>query len=131
MRRLSFCNAGQESQNASKVDVQDSCEMGILSVLTIVWPDSSRLQLTNLAIQNLSTLQIHTHTHICIHMQDANERDLSQFERWYLQAGTPIVKATDSWDAETGTYSLTLEQTVPDTPGQTDKSPMQIPVRVP
>eukprot|EP00434_Breviolum_minutum_P045668 symbB.v1.2.040996.t1/scaffold7721.1/size12173/2 len=60
-------------------------------------------------------------------MQDANERDLSQFERWYLQAGTPIVKATDAWDAETGTYSLTLEQTVPDTPGQTDKSPMQIP----
>ena len=64
-------------------------------------------------------------------MQDANERDLSQFERWYLQAGTPIVKATDAWDAETGTYSLALEQTVPDTPGQTDKSPMQIPVRVP
>jgi len=63
-------------------------------------------------------------------MQDANERDLSQFERWYLQAGTPVVKATDSWDAETGTYCLTLEQTVPDTPGQTDKSPMQIPVRV-
>lgn len=63
-------------------------------------------------------------------MQDANGRDLSQFERWYLQAGTPTVTATDAWDAETGTYSLTLKQTVPDTPGQMDKLPMQIPVRV-
>ena len=25
--------------------------------------------------------------------------------------------ATDAWDAETGTYSLTLKQSVPDTPG--------------
>ena len=39
--------------------------------------------------------------------------------------------ATDAWDSETGTYSLTLKQTVPDTPGQMDKLPMQIPVRVP
>eukprot|EP00438_Fugacium_kawagutii_P022011 Skav203246 [mRNA] locus=scaffold2454:67823:72848:+ [translate_table: standard] len=61
---------------------------------------------------------------------DANGRDLSQFERWYLQAGTPTLKASDSWDAETATYSLTLSQTVPDTPGQKDKLPMQIPVRV-
>ena len=67
----------------------------------------------------------------CSIAQDANGRDLSQFERWYLQAGTPTVTATDAWDAETGTYSLTLKQTVPDTPGQMDKLPMQIPVRVP
>ena len=92
--------------------------MPFLSVSTIIW----------LFIHSI--IYIYTYTQICIHMQDANERDLSQFERWYLQAGTPIVKATDAWDAETGTYSLTLEQTVPDTPGQTDKSPMQIPVRV-
>eukprot|EP00913_Durusdinium_trenchii_P002013 g1860.t1 len=62
--------------------------------------------------------------------KDANGRDLTQFERWYLQAGTPTVKATDSWDAETGTYSLTLGQKVPDTPGQVEKLPMQVPVRV-
>lgn len=66
-----------------------------------------------------------------MNLQDANGRDLTQFERWYLQAGTPTVKATDSWDAETGTYSLTLGQKVPDTPGQVEKLPMQVPVRVP
>ena len=63
-------------------------------------------------------------------MQDANDVDLTQFERWYLQAGTPTVKATDAWDAETETYSLTLKQSIPDTPQQMEKLPMQIPVRV-
>lgn len=63
-------------------------------------------------------------------MADANGRDLSQFERWYSQAGTPVVKATDRWDATTGTYSLTLQQMIPDTPGQTGKLPMHIPVRI-
>eukprot|EP00933_Yihiella_yeosuensis_P047162 TRINITY_DN4286_c0_g1_i2.p1 TRINITY_DN4286_c0_g1~~TRINITY_DN4286_c0_g1_i2.p1 ORF type:complete len:886 (-),score=185.51 TRINITY_DN4286_c0_g1_i2:200-2830(-) len=63
-------------------------------------------------------------------MADANGRDLDQFERWYLQAGTPNLKASDSYDASTGTYTLQLEQEVPDTPGQTGKLPMHIPVRV-
>lgn len=63
-------------------------------------------------------------------MQDANGRDLKQFENWYLQAGTPTLTAKDSWDAEKGTYTLTLKQKVPDTPGQTDKKPMHIPVKV-
>ena len=61
-------------------------------------------------------------------MQDANDRDLTQFERWYLQAGTPIVTATGSWDGK-DIYSLKLKQTVPDTAGQKNKLPMQIPVR--
>eukprot|EP00442_Polarella_glacialis_P001959 CAMPEP_0115089878 /NCGR_PEP_ID=MMETSP0227-20121206/25020_1 /TAXON_ID=89957 /ORGANISM="Polarella glacialis, Strain CCMP 1383" /LENGTH=982 /DNA_ID=CAMNT_0002480765 /DNA_START=46 /DNA_END=2994 /DNA_ORIENTATION=- len=63
-------------------------------------------------------------------MADANGRDLTQFERWYLQAGTPVVTATDSWDAASGSYTLHLKQTVPDTPGQDGKLPMLIPVRV-
>ncbi|CAJ1399278.1 unnamed protein product [Effrenium voratum] len=63
-------------------------------------------------------------------MQDANGRDLSQFERWYLQAGTPVVTATDDWDGEKKTYTLKLTQSMPATPGQEDKLPMHIPVRV-
>ncbi|CAK0905549.1 unnamed protein product [Prorocentrum cordatum] len=45
-------------------------------------------------------------------MADANDRDLSQFEEWYLQPGTPQVEATGSWDATSGTYTLTLRQRV-------------------
>jgi len=63
-------------------------------------------------------------------MADANGRDLSQFERWYSQAGTPVVQAETRWDEEAGTYSLRLVQTCPPTPGQPEKLPFHIPVAV-
>jgi len=63
-------------------------------------------------------------------MQDANGKDLTQFENWYLQAGTPVVHASDSWDATSGVFKLELKQTVPETPGQTDKKPLHIPVKL-
>jgi len=63
-------------------------------------------------------------------MADANRRDLSQFERWYSQAGTPHVSATGEYDAEARTYTLTLAQTCKPTPGQEHKLPFHIPVAV-
>merc|ERR1719401_2226087 len=45
-------------------------------------------------------------------MADANGRDLAQFEEWYLQPGTPQVEAQSAWDAEAGTWQLTLKQIV-------------------
>jgi aminopeptidase N len=63
-------------------------------------------------------------------MADANKRDLSQFERWYSQAGTPVVKAETRYDASAGNYALTLTQSCPPTPGQPRKLPFHIPVAV-
>ena len=63
-------------------------------------------------------------------MEDASGRDLTQFERWYLQAGTPTVTATSSYDASAQTFSLTLSQSTPATPGQEEKLPFHIPVEV-
>jgi aminopeptidase N len=63
-------------------------------------------------------------------MADANGRDLDQFERWYSQAGTPIVTASTRYDAAAQTYDITLSQRCPDTPGQTNKLPFHIPVAV-
>ncbi len=60
---------------------------------------------------------------------DANGADLEQFALWYRQAGTPGVTASYRHDAQQQTFELTLEQTVPPTPGQPDKQPMVIPVR--
>ncbi len=61
-------------------------------------------------------------------MEDAGNVDLSQFRLWYSQAGTPKVRVERQYDAEKKTYTLTFEQTIPDTPGQTGKHPMMIPV---
>ncbi len=59
---------------------------------------------------------------------DASGRDLSQFMRWYSQAGTPEVVVTPHYDARAKTYRLDIAQTVPPTPGQPHKEPVVIPL---
>ena len=61
-------------------------------------------------------------------MADSSGRNLTQFERWYSQSGTPRVKAEAAYDAETQVYTLTLTQSCPATPGQAEKLPFHIPV---
>jgi aminopeptidase N len=62
-------------------------------------------------------------------MEDGGQIDLTQFRRWYEVAGTPHVRALINHDPVTLTVTLTLEQSAPPTPGQTDKPPMAIPLR--
>ena len=61
-------------------------------------------------------------------MEAVSGIDLTQFKRWYSQSGTPVVRATGSYDAEKKRYSLTLSQSCPPTPGQSVKQPFDIPV---
>ncbi|HEX8587478.1 aminopeptidase N [Pseudomonas sp.] len=63
-------------------------------------------------------------------MEDANGVDLTQFKRWYSQAGTPRLAVSESYDAAAQTYSLTFRQSTPTTPGQPgdQKLPFVIPV---
>ncbi|ACI54224.1 aminopeptidase N [Rhizobium leguminosarum bv. trifolii WSM2304] len=60
--------------------------------------------------------------------EDASGRDLTQFSLWYHQAGTPLVTASGSYDAAATTFTLSLEQMTPATPGQSSKEPMHIPL---
>ncbi len=62
--------------------------------------------------------------------EDASERDLSQFRLWYRQAGTPVIEARGAYDAKAKTYTLELSQALAATPGQPEKQPMHIPVRI-
>ncbi|QZH76619.1 MAG: aminopeptidase N [Erythrobacter sp.] len=61
-------------------------------------------------------------------MEEGAGLDLTQFRLWYAQAGTPkvTVRLTHEGDAAT----LHLAQEVPPTPGQPDKQPMPIPLKV-
>jgi aminopeptidase N len=58
--------------------------------------------------------------------EDATGRDLSQFKRWYTDAGTPRLSVTDSW--ADGELTLTFSQSTPPTPGQPDKPARVIPI---
>ncbi len=62
--------------------------------------------------------------------EDANARDLTQFRLWYRQSGTPTIEARGDYDAAKKVYSLTLKQSLGATPGQPEKKPMHIPVRL-
>jgi aminopeptidase N len=59
-------------------------------------------------------------------MSDANQKDLTQFKRWYSQAGTPRVKVEESFAGNT--YQIKLTQSCPATPGQDTKEPFHIPL---
>jgi len=60
--------------------------------------------------------------------EDATGRDLTQFARWWSQAGTPEVRVREHWDEAARRLSLTFAQTTPATPGQPDKQPLVIPL---
>jgi aminopeptidase N len=61
---------------------------------------------------------------------EASGRDLTSFFAWYEQAGTPQVDIEAAYDAATRTLDLTLRQATAPTPGQDDKRPLPIPIRL-
>ncbi len=63
-------------------------------------------------------------------MAEVSGRNLDRFQRWYVQAGTPRVTARSRFDAASGTLTIDVEQHTPPTPGQNDKAPLQIPLRI-
>lgn len=63
-----------------------------------------------------------------IAMADANQVDLTQFGRWYSQAGTPRLAAQGHYDAHSRSYTLSVCQSCPATPGQNEKLPFHIPL---
>lgn len=63
-------------------------------------------------------------------MEAANNIDLTQFKQWYSQAGTPLVRVREAYNALEQTLTLHISQITPPTPGQTQKPPLHIPLTV-
>lgn len=62
--------------------------------------------------------------------EKSSGQDLSQFMLWYEQAGTPEVTVSKKYDQIAKTYSLSLSQKTPATPGQPTKKPVLMPVEI-
>jgi len=60
--------------------------------------------------------------------ESALAQNLTQFKRWYAQAGTPRVKASGEVDAHSKRYTLTLTQTCEARSGSTANEPFVIPI---
>ena len=63
-------------------------------------------------------------------LEDASGTDLTQFRRWYGQAGTPRVTASLEHHEGSGRAELVLTQRTPPTPGQDEKVPVVLPLRL-
>lgn len=61
---------------------------------------------------------------------EVSGRDLSDFFGWYSQAGTPEVSLSARYDADAKAVVLELGQKTAPTPGQPDKRPLPLPVRL-
>jgi aminopeptidase N len=55
-------------------------------------------------------------------------RDLTQFSRWYHQAGTPVLEVTTSYDEVAKTFTLEFSQSCKPTPNQAKKESFVIPI---
>ncbi|MEP0504056.1 MAG: aminopeptidase N [Paracoccaceae bacterium] len=60
--------------------------------------------------------------------QDATGRDLTQFKRWYAQAGTPNLTAKETWDD--GTFTLTFTQDTKPSSYTAKPGPQVMPIAV-
>ena len=65
-----------------------------------------------------------------ISMSESNGEDLTQFERWYTQAGTPRVSVKTEWDENAKTLTVTMRQKNRTFPCQEPPKPLLIPVAV-
>lgn len=63
-------------------------------------------------------------------MEKASGCDLTQFRRWYTQAGTPTVKASWTYNEENNQLILKLSQHTEKTRGQKEKLPFYMPIRI-
>ncbi|MBO0717376.1 MAG: aminopeptidase N, partial [Rhizobiales bacterium] len=59
---------------------------------------------------------------------DVSGRDMSQFMRWYSQAGTPEITVAPHYVSAARSLRLDIAQIVPPTPGQPNKEPMMVPL---
>ncbi|GGD52398.1 aminopeptidase N [Lacimicrobium alkaliphilum] len=63
-------------------------------------------------------------------MEDANQKDLSLFRRWYSQSGTPVISVNCQWHQSQQQLRLELTQNTAPTADQSIKQPLHIPVGI-
>ena len=118
----------QEINNFYTVTVYNKGAEVIRMIHTLLGVDKFR-QGMDLYFERFDGQAVTTEEFVCA-MEDASQVDLSQFRRWYKQAGTPEVTVKENFDANEKIYRLELSQSTPDTTGHVEKLPFHIPVKI-
>lgn len=117
-----------EINNFYTVTIYEKGAEVIRMLYTILGPDRYRSG-TDLYFNRFDGQAVTTDDFVAA-LQEASGIDLIQFKLWYTQAGTPTVTVLEHYDSELQKYTLSLSQFIPETPGQTNKQPMHIPITV-
>ncbi|MFV2004833.1 MAG: aminopeptidase N, partial [Gammaproteobacteria bacterium] len=118
----------QEINNFYTVTVYNKGAEIIRMIYTLLGKEKFRLGM-DLYFERHDGQAVTTEEFVCA-MEDASQVDLKQFRRWYKQAGTPEIMVDENFDADEKIYTLKLSQHTPPTPGQDEKSPFHIPVKM-
>jgi aminopeptidase N len=84
---------------------------------------------TDLYFTRFDGMAVTTEDFVCC-MEEVSGMDLTQFRRWYTQAGTPELHVSRDYDAKERRFKLTVKQTCPATPRQPHKEPFVIPLTI-
>ncbi len=63
-------------------------------------------------------------------MEDAGQINLTQFRRWYSDAGTPEITVEESYNPAARSFRAIFSQKTAPTPGQDEKPPRHMPVKI-
>ena len=81
---------------------------------------------SDLYFQRFDGMAVTTEDFVSV-MEEVSGVDLTQFRRWYDQAGTPVLEINETYRPLEKEYEIRIGQHCPDSPGQTDKAPYHIP----
>lgn len=62
--------------------------------------------------------------------EESSGRELQGFFHWYKQAGTPVLSVESNFDAAKQEFTIVASQSTAPTPGQTEKRPLPIPLKI-
>lgn len=64
-------------------------------------------------------------------LHEVSGYDFTQFFRWYYQAGLPKIRITDSFEPQSGVYTITIQQDLTGISSERgDNEPFEIPIRI-
>ena len=106
---------------------EKGCEV-VRMIANLLGPELFR-QGTDLYFNKFDGMAVTTEDFVAT-MEEVGGIDLTQFRRWYSQAGTPIISVKGDYNKKDQSYTLSVEQNCPPTPGQVKKENFYIPFEV-
>ena len=106
---------------------EKGCEV-VRMIANLLGPELFR-QGTDLYFNKFDGMAVTTEDFVAT-MEEVGGIDLTQFRRWYSQAGTPIISVKGDYNEKDQSYTLSVEQNCPPTPGQAKKENFYIPFEV-